>query len=400
MIDTVQTAIEDLADRLHRSVAVDDAALRLVAASTHFEEADPARLGSLVDRVVAGEAREYLLRAGIMSWQGVHRTSPDATAGSKHARVCFPLRSRYELLGFMTIIEDDPLTDEEMAAAEQTARELQNVMASHAQAVADRELELEPLVHSLLSPAIADRSRAARSLADLGVFRGSKHFCSIVVSIAHDWDSSDDGPARDLVRRALRHATAGLVSASYAYTASDTESYLVAGYRIQPAADELRRVANLVHHEITKLSPWLTEASVIGVGLPQEELTSLPVSLDQARHAIRIGRSQATAVNTWADAPVDSLLSVLLVPEYSSQLLPEVLRTLNGEPQETLRLLETFLDNACNVVDTAEQLHLHRTTIYYRLKRIQTLTGLNLASGHDRLMVHLWLKSKAYSMPT
>ena len=36
-------------------------------------------------------------------------------------------------------------------------------------------------------------------------------------------------------------------------------------------------------------------------------------------------------------------------------------------------------------------LHLHRTTVYYRLKVFEKETGLSLASGRDRLLLHLWL---------
>ncbi|TYB57487.1 PucR family transcriptional regulator [Nonomuraea sp. PA05] len=54
--------------------------------------------------------------------------------------------------------------------------------------------------------------------------------------------------------------------------------------------------------------------------------------------------------------------------------------------------LEAFLDNAGDVQLTAEQMFVHRTTLYYRLQRIEELTGVQLASGEDRLAFHLGLK--------
>jgi len=44
-----------------------------------------------------------------------------------------------------------------------------------------------------------------------------------------------------------------------------------------------------------------------------------------------------------------------------------------------------------NVAQTAAALHIHRQTLYARLAKAEQLTGLSLASGHDRLRLHLGL---------
>ena len=51
------------------------------------------------------------------------------------------------------------------------------------------------------------------------------------------------------------------------------------------------------------------------------------------------------------------------------------------------------LDNGGDVTVSAEQLHIHRTTLYYRLDRIEELTGVNLrlAAGRDALHMALHL---------
>ena len=51
------------------------------------------------------------------------------------------------------------------------------------------------------------------------------------------------------------------------------------------------------------------------------------------------------------------------------------------------------LDNGGDVTASAEQLHIHRTTLYYRLERIEALTGVNLrlARGRDALQMALHL---------
>ena len=41
---------------------------------------------------------------------------------------------------------------------------------------------------------------------------------------------------------------------------------------------------------------------------------------------------------------------------------------------------------------SAKRLHIHRATLYYRLSRIEELTGMSLADGQDRLALHLGVK--------
>ncbi|MGB3444391.1 MAG: helix-turn-helix domain-containing protein [Actinophytocola sp.] len=53
---------------------------------------------------------------------------------------------------------------------------------------------------------------------------------------------------------------------------------------------------------------------------------------------------------------------------------------------------ETYLDSAGSAVETSKALRLHRTSLYYRLRRVESLTYTNLKDGGDRLMLHLSLK--------
>jgi DNA-binding PucR family transcriptional regulator len=54
--------------------------------------------------------------------------------------------------------------------------------------------------------------------------------------------------------------------------------------------------------------------------------------------------------------------------------------------------LETYLELAGDARATAEALSLHRATLYYRLNRIEEITGARLKTGDDRLALHLGLR--------
>jgi DNA-binding PucR family transcriptional regulator len=55
-----------------------------------------------------------------------------------------------------------------------------------------------------------------------------------------------------------------------------------------------------------------------------------------------------------------------------------------------------LLDAGGDVARTAERLHIHRTTLYYRIERIQAVTGVNLKTGAERDDLHLALRLWAY----
>ena len=48
--------------------------------------------------------------------------------------------------------------------------------------------------------------------------------------------------------------------------------------------------------------------------------------------------------------------------------------------------------DAGDVKQTAAELWLHRTSLYYRLRRIEELAGVDLSRGEDRLLCHVALR--------
>ncbi|MYW44187.1 helix-turn-helix domain-containing protein, partial [Streptomyces sp. SID161] len=60
--------------------------------------------------------------------------------------------------------------------------------------------------------------------------------------------------------------------------------------------------------------------------------------------------------------------------------------------RELARTAEVYLDCAGQAGRAASELGIHRQTLYYRLSRVERLTGLDLDDGEDRLLLHMALK--------
>jgi hypothetical protein len=72
---------------------------------------------------------------------------------------------------------------------------------------------------------------------------------------------------------------------------------------------------------------------------------------------------------------------------------PVVRPLLDPAHRELARTAEAFLDCAGQAGRTAAHLGIHRQTLYYRLSRVEQLTGLDLDDGEDRLLLHMTLKA-------
>jgi len=58
----------------------------------------------------------------------------------------------------------------------------------------------------------------------------------------------------------------------------------------------------------------------------------------------------------------------------------------------------TVLDHGGDIARAAAQLHIHRTTLYYRIERIEALTGVNLKTSPQRDDLHMALRLAAFRL--
>ena len=58
----------------------------------------------------------------------------------------------------------------------------------------------------------------------------------------------------------------------------------------------------------------------------------------------------------------------------------------------------TVLDHGGDIARAAERLHIHRTTLYYRIERIEALTGVNLKTSPQRDDLHMALRLAAFRL--
>ncbi|MCB5182920.1 helix-turn-helix domain-containing protein, partial [Streptomyces antimicrobicus] len=113
---------------------------------------------------------------------------------------------------------------------------------------------------------------------------------------------------------------------------------------------------------------------------------------EQAVAAARAGVAQPRLgpVARWAEIGPYRMLAALATAAAPDPATRALLHP--GHP-ELARTAEVFLDCAGQAGRAAAALGIHRQTLYYRLSRVEQLTGLDLDEGEDRLLLHMALKS-------
>jgi hypothetical protein len=360
--ENLQQLVDDLALRIGRPVLLEDHDQRVLAYSEHDGPMDDIRRESILRRHTTPEVRERYRAAGIFGARGPLRIPGAAGALD---RVCVPARHRERLLGFVWLIDaGPPMPDEDVAIAAKTAGALALTLFHDSLAAgltSRRELDA---VGAVL---FGDRSAAeegARLLADEGGFTGP--VTALVVRPTTPTVLADE-LAHGLLAARAKLSARHLVRADHGVLLCPGRT---------PNPDEVRYLVGL--------------PSVAGVGAPRSRLADAAESYREALHAaevaLRVPGQGPSA--SWASLGVYRMLSA-----QQAQLHPGLERLL-GDPgcRSLLETLETYLDLAGSVVATARALRLHRTSLYYRLQRVEELAGTDLKSGDERLMLHLSLK--------
>lgn len=395
-MEDVQRIAESLALRLGRSVAIDDRQMRLLAHTAHQEPVDDFRVRSIMNRqATPGQSvTEYALTLGIETADGPVRVPANPEIGSL-ARVCVPVRCRTMLLGYLWLMDsapESPVTESDLDLAADAARAAGEALLRERLIGDVRRAQEGQLLRDLLGSDIAVRDHAANRLRtdwDVPAKAGT-----VVLAIA----VADGGPpgsevAIDLVLRRAQRRLAP--TTTFATTMGATRGTLLVADPRVPDHRRLAESAGAIHRELCQ--ELGTGADVrIGIGPVHDTLTDAADSHQCARDAVRVAQAlpDSSPVMFWSELGIYRLLVQLPLEKLRIDAIPSGLRRMIEQDtgQVLVHTLEVFLDAAGDVTSTTAQLNIHRTSLYYRLKRIEDITATSLKKGSDRLSLHLGIK--------
>lgn len=364
----LQEIVDALSLSLGRPVLIDDAELKPLAYSTQFGELDHVRTASILGRLAPDEARVALFAEGIRTATGPVHIPARPEIGMR-ARVCVPLVGAGRRLGYLWLFEDPPVTADELRLARAAAAEAAALVGPDADAQILRRRHEQQLVTALLSSDPTQAETAARDLE-------AEHYLPLRPLRA--WVAAPASPAgEEWSAEALDRLRARLAAKQVLCAELEGRLVCLAGERGSAAVLEA-------------LGALASPRALIGQGDAVETLGEAGTSYRRALSALRVAAHEETGIASWDALGVERVVTAL--PDAALEDLPEGLRKLLAGDQSLVRTLEAYLDHAGDVKRTAAALSLHRGGLYYRLRRIEEVAGVNLHDGEDRLLCHLALR--------
>ena len=371
MRDDLQELVDEVSRLLAAPATLEDAEFTLLAFCAHDDSSDATmdavRTRSILTRGSPAPTRAWFEEFGIASAEAPLRTPADPAAGIL-TRLVIPVRHAGRTRGYLWLLDggridptdaDDPV----LAAAVDLAGRAGRLLAERA--ASDDDLG-QPLSAALTGSPVA----RAQGIRALGAALGEELPLVLVALV----------PGPDGLPERWRRPGAGAVAT---VLPDDPAGPVVAVLVPLAGTADLRPAGALAAASLA----GLPRGSTAGVSQVRRGVAELPAQWAQARAAARVAGAvpHLSPVAHWAELgawrPVTELTGPdpVVVPLLADRVLTET--------------AEAFLDCAGSASRAAKALQIHRQTLYYRLSRVAALTGLDLADGEARLLLHTSLKA-------
>ncbi|MER7895429.1 helix-turn-helix domain-containing protein [Streptomyces sp. NPDC096046] len=448
--------VDEISELLGAPATLENRDFELIAFGAYDSEGDldpsaldPVRTRSILTRRSTAAVRAWFEGFGITRATGPVRIPPTPKAGVYRGRICLPVRHRGVVHGYVWLLDDDPGPSERrLSDAMRVTARIGALLADEAQHGADLSRELRAVL-------TAERGwQSDMAVAELRTALGPRADGPHTLVCVAPWPSADPDDAPSV--RAVPGATA-LCTLPWGTTAQCvavllrlrspevlTPATTAAGRLLERvrgaggpasaagqgpgsagpggavaggsdgAANGVGGPAGMsrsARSRPTASADGATGATpsgrrggaspdtggpaagvAAGVATPRSGLADLAAAWWEASAAARAALAEARLgpVAQWASIGPFRLLTAV-PPEIARD---PVARTLLAPVHHELaRTAEVYLDCAGQAARAAAELGVHRQTLYYRLSRIEKLTGLDLDDGEDRLLLHMTLKA-------
>jgi hypothetical protein len=403
VLNELQAIVDDLAHRLRAPTVLEDHDQRVVVYSSQSGPIDEVRRDSILQRETSQQVKDWFRQFGIARATSPLRIPSHPELGIL-GRLCCPVRFRGRLMGFLFMIDDEQrLGDGDIAVAEQADAHAGVLL--YEEELSER-LSASVLSH-LLAPSAELRESAARQLLEQGLATADAPHAVVHLRSA---DPTPVAGLAELIGETLSELGRHRGFVGLLRVARQDHGVLLARVAsvdddraARAAAEEARGMLarRLPPRPASPATPAARAAGaggparvVAGIGDPQRHLTAAVVSYRQALLAARVAASVPSVgdLARWQDLGAFRALAQLPLGEQSASCLdPRLVKLLSAE-SGLAETVEAYLDLGGDAKRTAEQLNVHRATLYYRLGKAQRLTGADLHDGNDRLALHLSFK--------
>ncbi|WP_405678407.1 helix-turn-helix domain-containing protein [Streptomyces sp. NBC_00868] len=394
-----QDLVDEISALLGAPATLENRDFRLIAFGAHDSDddqaMDPVRTRSILTRQSTAAVRSWFEGFGIARATGPVHIPAAPEAGVFRGRICLPVRFRGIVQGYVWLLDQEPGPGPaELAAAMEVAQRIGVLLAEEAKAGADLSREFQAVLTAGRGWQ-QDMAVAALRLA-LGPGGDGLHAAVCVAPWSGEAPPSVPGAAALCVvpRRGGGEAGGAAGTGGGGGGGGLALAILLRLRSTDALAPALTAVARLLPRSTGQQPDGSGAPRTVtaGVADPVRTLAALPDAWEQAVAAARAAAAQPRfgPVAQWSAIGPYRLLAAVAAGPVDD---PATRALLNPAHRELARTAEVFLDCAGQAGRAAAVLGIHRQTLYYRISRVEQLTGLDLNEGEDRLLLHMALKA-------
>jgi DNA-binding PucR family transcriptional regulator len=287
-------------------------------------------------------------------------------------RLCVLIKPQAEMLGVVALGDPDDEVDEDVLFSLRYCSTVLGLELSHQRNLAELQLNLSrDLVDDLLAGTDEDGAyaRAEALIHDLR----RPHYVVVIHS------------GRGAGNAGILAAGRAAANLNMNYLAGRQGGLVVLLVDSHPAPDAL-------HREISRQLGGSTNS--IGIGSRCDEPTDFPQSFLRARRAlnVRLNSAHPHGASDYYELGfyhlVDAAHTAGVVDDYLRRWLGPLIDYDAARNSDLVHTLSQYVECGGNYDESAAALHIHRSTLRYRLGRITDLTGLDLRDVDTRFNLH------------
>jgi hypothetical protein len=372
---------DSLAEKIGHAVTIEDRLSRVLAYSRKQQNADPARVATIMGRQAPDQLRQLFDARGVFE----HLSASDEPlfVGSDHdngltGRMVVAVRSGRELMGAVWVSCESPLSVTERTALADGARTVAlHLLRSRASADLERQVESEMVIRLLDGSA-----DAGSSASRLGLPQGPMRVIAVQASVDTEKDAA--------LLLAFERATTGFgwSRPGRSALAGNTVYTLLPGEQAAHARSWVAGLRAALPERVSVLAGISKSASVV----------DLPAARREADECLALhelwppGAAPPAYDETWDEILLQRLRTAGRAGRSPDRgPIAELRRHDRDHSTEYVATLQAWLEALGDPAAAGTRLGVHENTVRYRLRKMEEITDLHLDDAHKRLAMMIEL---------
>ncbi|WP_298828574.1 helix-turn-helix domain-containing protein [uncultured Planococcus sp.] len=388
--------VDSIQENLLCPATIEDTNHRLHAYSSHEDDTDSARIGTIISQRVPERVINRLWKEGVipklMKSDSALRIPHIEDIGLRD-RVAIAIRKNNEILGYIWVVEGGKkLTDAQLDLLKDAAAAATPLMSKLHQNRKRKEENYQDFLWKLLTGQYKTLEEIHDKFDELNLKKPDRF-----TVLAFRFDQS--------ITRKMEEQISYLITTSQKITnhflvVMEEELILIASPH--PSQSDDKAFEDFIAFFISEMANRFSISGVKGsAGTSYSDFVKVETSYQEAQKVLKMKDffpEELEDVFHFRQLGIfrymEKLQKDLRAERYEHPAIAKLEAYDNQHKSNLLKTLEVFIQQDSNMNDAAKKLFVHTNTLHYRIKRISEIGGIRMTNVHEKMGIYLDLKAR------